>query len=244
MKILSAFAIVAATLVTMVLSGCSGDTSGSGASGTSVNISFQKSNGKVLAAATMEELKIASMTLDAIPLSNQTALSANVPNLFQLHQQTHTFSHTLPNLTDNETYLFRLIAYDAQGAMNFCGQTTLQLQPGANVVNLTAYSFSGFTGIEGQMYNWISSPDGEASEIIFTNLGTGSLPMINASAFLAPAQSGYSLVMTRTSAAAGISRIYSGSFDAGSGTGSGTGTNLAGQAVTWSISKPAAQPIP
>lgn len=236
--------IVAAILLTMILSSCSGDTSNSATGNTSINVSFQKTSGKVLAAATLQELNITRLTLDVIPLNTPAAGSQQV-DLFAIHQQTNTYSHTINNLLDNETYLFRIIAYNAQDDMIYCGQTSLLLLPNtANVVNLTAYSFSGFLPLEGQ-YDWTSS-DGASAVIALTMTGegTGAGATFNLSAYLAPAQTGYSVIMSRTPAIAGVSRVYSGTLDAGSGNGSGTGLDPNGQPVTWTMAKPPAQAFP
>jgi hypothetical protein len=111
--------LVIISLATMaLLTGCSGGTGTPGNAKVGLKVVFANTS----STGTMQTLGITSMYLDVIPADTNSTAPATI-DLFAYHQQTHTLSYPLTNLTDNETYLFRITAYNAQNTIIYSGQT-------------------------------------------------------------------------------------------------------------------------
>ncbi|GEM_PF-3372009 len=223
-----------------LLTGCSGN-SGSGTPGDAkagLKIVFSNTS-----TGTMQKLGITSMTLDVIPASTSSSAPASV-NLFAYHQQNHTFSYPLTNLTDNEYYVFRIKAYNSLGTMVYSGQTGQKLLPGDNSITLTAYDFTNVAGSAGKGFaGAVGYYDGTAFDgSTFTlsvnslGVGTGTSSGGSITAYMTPSATGNFDVIVFTRGTAGTT-CSSGTVNASTGSGSGSGVNSVGSPIGWTISR-------
>lgn len=129
--------------------GCSsGSTATSGTAGAakaSVAITFVNAHKAAVKASTLQELGIAQLILDMIPANASSFKPASLDLVTVYNSGT---TSTIDNLTDNETYLFRVMALDSANNFLYGGQTTVVIQ-GSTPVSLSCYQFSGFSAVTG-----------------------------------------------------------------------------------------------
>lgn len=152
MNLIHLFKYLAMTVALSVLAACSGgSSSGSGASKANLNVNFIQS-GSSASASKAAVSQITDIYIDAIPSNQAGVPPLNSVQPAQLHIQ--PVNGVIPPtagftaLTDTETYLFRVTAYNGSTII-YTGQTMQTLVAGNNNVNLSCYSMNGFGGAAG-----------------------------------------------------------------------------------------------
>jgi hypothetical protein len=105
----------------------------------------------------MEGLGIARLILDVIP-ADAASFQPDQTDLLSHLQQNQSYSYVINNLTDNETYLFRVSAYDVSNRYIFGGQTVAVIGTTASTTNILVEPVpaDGFTAAAGT-WNWALS---------------------------------------------------------------------------------------
>ncbi len=148
--------IITSIVATLI---CSCSFSGSGAPGSgSVELKavfHKKSVGKSAALdVNISSIGIVSLTLDAIPVHSDSFHPPQI-NLLDAFKLTGTTSCTLSGMTDDETYLFRIIAYDQNGTAIYGGQNYATLRPKAtNTIAINCLPLSGITSLSAVFGSW------------------------------------------------------------------------------------------
>lgn len=188
---------------------------------------------------------IHSLQLQIIPANSASTTPAPI-DLTSYLTGSSTQPVSITNLTDNETYLFRILAYNSAGTIIYSGQTPKALAPGSNSVNLTCYSMNGFDAAAGNYYGSSSSDPSAIDTFTINASGIGSCT--NCSSWTmhlylaASATSGVYTVNFFTRLSGGsLESIGTGTLNASSGSASGSLTN-----GTWSLTKgtPPTPPTP
>lgn len=236
--------VLATLLCSIALSG-SGTGGAESRTNTAIKVSFQKSTEKRLAAATLQELGINRLTLDIIPVDSASVAPPQV-DLVAAQQISGNYSHSITGLTDNETYSFRIMAYDSTDNFLFGGQTSVLVLPGNNIVNITAYSFDGFDSVAGDWDFAFTDGAGTVTSLFLVDTTgniTGTALGSQVECWLAPDGTGSFILSGRLmlAAAAGAGDI-SGSLGQASGTGTAT-RPPSGTPATWIATKVPLQPI-
>ncbi|NJD38105.1 MAG: hypothetical protein FIA89_07245 [Geobacter sp.] len=157
---------------------------------------------------------------------------------------------TIPNLTDNETYLFRVVASNNSGTIIYTGQSTALLLPGSNAVNLTCYEMNGFDAVAGSYFGSDSSDPSSVDTFSINPSGIGSLTSSTSWSMhlylSATATSGIYTVNFFTRDSSGIiEAVGTGTLNASSGSASGNGTKPStGGSSTWTLTKGSPTPVP
>lgn len=166
-------------LAFFVLASCGGG-SGKPASGNvSVKAVFMKTGAKSTdLPVILHVIGIARLTLDALPVHPENVRATQV-DLLAAFQQSGATSHTISNLTDNETYLFRIMAYDQNGTCIYAGQNYATLQPdGANIIAINVLPLNGsyeFTGVTGTWSGIRTDATAGSTPVSFTVDSQGSV---------------------------------------------------------------------
>jgi hypothetical protein len=120
-------AIISLATVT-ILAGCSGGSgSGTGTPGNSkvgLKVVFLNNSSVTPATGTMQDLGIGKLMLSVIPVNS----TSYAPPQVDLSNIT-TGSYKVDNLTDNETYIFRILAYDAANSLIWAGESPAAVLP-------------------------------------------------------------------------------------------------------------------
>ncbi|MEI6209708.1 MAG: putative Ig domain-containing protein [Desulfuromonadales bacterium] len=219
------FGLFMALLLICTLCACSGG-GGGGSSGTpgreksTLKVVFAGASAAGSASATIQSLGITKLTMDVIP-ANPASYQPPQIDLLAYLLNNQSYSYVVDNLTDNETYMFRISAYDATNRYVHGGQTITTLGSTAGtttilVVPSPADGFSTFSGV----WNWALS-DGT-----YGSFGSvqpdGTLPVATVgdttqSGYVTPSSSGFEFVAIVKGSR---SRIVSGTIDPAGGTGS------------------------
>ena len=225
MKILKITIAIILLTTLALLTGCTGGVSGTpGNAKTSLKIVFNNTS-SVSTPTILQNLGIAKLTLDVIPLNVSSFQPAQI-DLYSSYQSTGTTTSSISNLTDNETYLFRIMGYDTNGNYIYGGQTYAKMlpSPATNTISITNFKFSGYSNLATRLYV-VSASDGGGGTLTFDSTGKSTLG--SGTWYLAPTNGGFNVFINDASG-----DHYTGTLDT-SGSGGGTGTNSSGQSITW-----------
>ena len=207
-----------------LLTGCSGSSSTPGNTKTNLKIVFSNAS-SVIVPTGLKDLGIARLTLDVLP-ADSASYKTDPIDLYSIYQSTGNMNASIDNLSDNTTYLFRIMGYDANGNYIYGGQTSAKMlpSPAINTINLMNYKFTGFSDLTPLQY-FVSATDGTKGSLTFDSSGTGTIG--NCTWYLAPTTSGFNVNILDGSGA-----NYTGTLNK-SGYGTATGASSSSQEITW-----------
>lgn len=249
MKIFTMLKYLMLVLTLGLLAACSGggaNTTSTSASASKVSLQLDFVKANVSKASVTD---IHSLVLQVIPANS----SSNTPAPIDLTPYMTGSSKqpvTIPNLTDNETYLFRVVASNNSGTIIYTGQSTALLLPGSNAVNLTCYEMNGFDAVAGSYFGSDSSDPSSVDTFSINPSGIGSLTSSTSWSMhlylSATATSGIYTVNFFTRDSSGIiEAVGTGTLNASSGSASGNGTKPStGGSSTWTLTKGSPTPVP
>lgn len=249
MKIFTMLKYLMLVLTLGLLAACSGggaNTTSTSASASKVSLQLDFVKANVSKASVTD---IHSLVLQVIPANS----SSNTPAPIDLTPYMTGSSKqpvTIPNLTDNETYLFRVVASNNSGTIIYTGQSTALLLPGSNAVNLTCYEMNGFDAVAGSYFGSSSFDPSSVDTFNINASGIGSRTSSSSWSMhlylSATATSGvYAVNFFNRNTNGIIEDIGSGTLNAATGSASGTGIEPStGTSMTWTITKGSPTPVP
>ena len=149
--------LIITSIVATLICSCSGSGSGASSSG-SVELKavfHKKTVGKSAALdVNISSIGIVRLTLDAIPVHSDSFHPPQI-NLLDAFKLAGTTSYTLSGMTDDEVYLFRIIAYDQNGTAIYGGQNYATLRPKiTNTIAINCLPLSGTTSLSAVFGSW------------------------------------------------------------------------------------------
>ena len=131
--------------VPLMLAACS--TGGSGTPGNgnvSMKITFSDTQGKIvgkIGEKTVSRLPLSSLKLTVTPSTPSNYTPAQMELISAYNSGTQTID--IPSLTDNETYSFKVMAYDNSGNLVYLGETSAVVLPAGSVVAVNCLTYTG-----------------------------------------------------------------------------------------------------